>query len=72
MVIVPQRGSAHREILPGPCAASAMLVGGKRLAVIAGPCSVEDEGRLLETAAAVKEGGAVGLRGGAYKPRTSP
>ena len=47
-------------------------VGGRRLAVIAGPCSVEDEGRLLETAAAVAEAGAVGLRGGAFKPRTSP
>ncbi|NPV90646.1 MAG: 3-deoxy-7-phosphoheptulonate synthase [Firmicutes bacterium] len=40
--------------------------------VIAGPCAVEDRGQLLETAAAVAEAGAVGLRGGAYKPRTSP
>ena len=47
-------------------------VGGRRLAVVAGPCSVEDEGRLLETAAAVAEAGAVALRGGAFKPRTSP
>ncbi|MBU0637279.1 MAG: 3-deoxy-7-phosphoheptulonate synthase [Planctomycetes bacterium] len=47
-------------------------VGGRRVAVIAGPCSVEDEGRLLETAAAVAEAGAVALRGGAFKPRTSP
>lgn len=47
-------------------------VGGQRVAVIAGPCSVEDEGRLMETAAAVAEAGAVALRGGAFKPRTSP
>ena len=51
---------------------SRATVGGRRLAVIAGPCSVEDEGRLLETAHAVAEAGATGLRGGAFKPRTSP
>jgi 3-deoxy-7-phosphoheptulonate synthase len=47
-------------------------VGGKKVAVIAGPCSVEGRGQLLETAHAVKESGAVGLRGGAFKPRTNP
>ena len=47
-------------------------VGGRKLAIIAGPCSVESKSRLLEIAAAVKEAGAVGLRGGAFKPRTSP
>jgi 3-deoxy-7-phosphoheptulonate synthase len=47
-------------------------VGGKRVAIIAGPCSVENKSQLLETAHAVKEAGAVGLRGGAFKPRTSP
>ncbi len=47
-------------------------VGADRLAVIAGPCSVEDEDRLLETAVAVAEAGAVALRGGAFKPRSSP
>lgn len=47
-------------------------VGGRTLAVIAGPCSVEDETRLLEVAHAVKAAGAVGLRGGAFKPRTNP
>ncbi|MDH7480163.1 MAG: 3-deoxy-7-phosphoheptulonate synthase, partial [Syntrophomonadaceae bacterium] len=40
--------------------------------VFAGPCAVEDRSQLLETAAAVAEAGAVGLRGGAFKPRTSP
>lgn len=47
-------------------------IGGERLAMMAGPCSVESEAQLLETARAVKEAGATILRGGAYKPRTSP
>ncbi len=47
-------------------------VGGKQLVVIAGPCSVESREQLLETAHAVKEAGATMLRGGAFKPRTSP
>ncbi len=47
-------------------------VGGSRLVVMAGPCSVESEEQLLSTARAVKEAGATILRGGAYKPRTSP
>ncbi|MCK4658773.1 MAG: 3-deoxy-7-phosphoheptulonate synthase [Phycisphaerae bacterium] len=47
-------------------------VGGRKLGIIAGPCSVESESQLLEIAAAVKEAGAVALRGGAFKPRTSP
>jgi 3-deoxy-7-phosphoheptulonate synthase len=47
-------------------------VGGGDLVVIAGPCSVESREQLLETAHAVKAAGANMLRGGAYKPRTSP
>jgi len=47
-------------------------IGGGDLVVIAGPCSVESEEQLLETARAVKASGANMLRGGAYKPRTSP
>ena len=47
-------------------------VGGKRLAVIAGPCSVEGREMVLEMARAVKAAGARLLRGGAFKPRTSP
>lgn len=47
-------------------------VGGDELVVIAGPCSVESEEQLMETAHAVKAAGADMLRGGAYKPRTSP
>ncbi|MGH7177608.1 MAG: 3-deoxy-7-phosphoheptulonate synthase [Tepidisphaeraceae bacterium] len=47
-------------------------VGGRQVAIIAGPCSVESRSQLLEVAQAVKEAGAVGLRGGAFKPRTNP
>ena len=47
-------------------------VGGKKLTVIAGPCSVENEAQMIETATAVKASGAAMLRGGAFKPRTSP
>jgi 3-deoxy-7-phosphoheptulonate synthase len=47
-------------------------IGGRTLAIIAGPCSVESEEQLLETARRVKQSGAHLLRGGAYKPRTSP
>ena len=50
----------------------AATIGGKKIGVIAGPCSVEDRTQILEIAHAVKEAGAVGLRGGAFKPRTSP
>ena len=49
-----------------------VVIGGNRIVVAAGPCSVEDEGQLLEIAEAVKESGASLLRGGAFKPRTSP
>lgn len=47
-------------------------IGGRRLTVVAGPCAVESREQLMETAHAVKEAGAAVLRGGAYKPRTSP
>ena len=47
-------------------------VGNKKIPVIAGPCSVENEEQMLETARAVKAAGASMLRGGAFKPRTSP
>jgi 3-deoxy-7-phosphoheptulonate synthase len=49
-----------------------LSVGGKRIGVIAGPCSVESKQQILEVAQIVKEAGAGGLRGGAFKPRTSP
>jgi len=47
-------------------------IGGPKVGVIAGPCSVESKQQTLEIAHAVKEAGAVGLRGGAFKPRTNP
>jgi 3-deoxy-7-phosphoheptulonate synthase len=47
-------------------------VGGKNFVIMAGPCSVESEDQLLATARAVRKRGASILRGGAYKPRTSP
>ncbi len=48
------------------------LVGGERIAVIAGPCAVESFQQTLQVARRVKAAGAVALRGGAYKPRTNP
>ena len=47
-------------------------VGGKKLLVVAGPCSVESEEQITGIARAVKDTGAKALRGGAFKPRTSP
>ena len=49
-----------------------VTIGGNDVVVIAGPCSVETEEQTLSTARAVKDAGASILRGGAYKPRTSP
>jgi len=48
------------------------LMGGNTLGVIAGPCAVESRDQLIQTALAVKAAGCIGLRGGAFKPRTSP
>src|SRR3982750_4840104 len=56
--IVPLRGDAR--------------IGGRKVGVIAGPCRGEKKTQLLEVAHAVKEAGAIGLRGGAFKPRTNP
>jgi 3-deoxy-7-phosphoheptulonate synthase len=47
-------------------------VGGENFAMIAGPCTVESRDQMLQTAHVVKDAGATLLRGGAYKPRTSP
>jgi 3-deoxy-7-phosphoheptulonate synthase len=65
--VVPLGGAAG-----GAGVAGGATVGGLRVGVIAGPCSVESRTQTLEIAHAVKEAGAVGLRGGAFKPRTSP
>ena len=66
---------ASREIRKAPTVIKVdggVEIGGPRLCVMAGPCSVENERQILETAKAVKEAGAQMLRGGAFKPRTSP
>jgi 3-deoxy-7-phosphoheptulonate synthase len=49
-----------------------VAIGGSRFAVIAGPCAVESRDQMRATAEAVRTAGAVALRGGAFKPRTSP
>ncbi|MET0850666.1 MAG: 3-deoxy-7-phosphoheptulonate synthase [Candidatus Rokuibacteriota bacterium] len=65
---------ASKETRPEPSEVriNDVVVGGRRVTVMAGPCSVESEGQVLEVADAVKAAGASILRGGAYKPRTSP
>jgi 3-deoxy-7-phosphoheptulonate synthase len=63
-----------RESHPAPSVVDVdgVKIGGPEFVVMAGPCSVESEEQLLTTARAVKKAGAKILRGGAYKPRTSP
>jgi 3-deoxy-7-phosphoheptulonate synthase len=51
---------------------SGVEIGGERIVVMAGPCAVESEKQLMEAAEIVKKAGAAVLRGGAFKPRTSP
>ncbi|MEX1182608.1 MAG: 3-deoxy-7-phosphoheptulonate synthase [Gemmatimonadota bacterium] len=68
---------ASREFAPAPSVvqvgdAAATSIGGQALTVIAGPCSVEGRDMLFETATAVKSAGAAILRGGVFKPRSSP
>jgi 3-deoxy-7-phosphoheptulonate synthase len=52
--------------------ANGVAIGGKRIVVAAGPCSVESEEQIMESARAVRDAGATLLRGGAFKPRSSP
>ncbi len=66
---------ASREVHPHPSEVEivpGLTFGGKEFVVIAGPCAVENREQICETAIAVKKSGARLLRGGAYKPRTSP
>ena len=65
---------ASREVKPETTVitAGSLTVGDRRIGMIAGPCSVESDEQILTTARAVKEAGATALRGGAFKPRTSP
>jgi len=63
-----------RQTRPEPSVVNVdgVKIGGPEVVVIAGPCSVESREQMLETALGVKRAGATMLRGGAYKPRTSP
>ncbi|MGA2411011.1 MAG: 3-deoxy-7-phosphoheptulonate synthase [Candidatus Binataceae bacterium] len=65
---------ASREVRPegSQVDVGGVIIGGKRLAIIAGPCAVESQRQVESAAEAVKHAGAHLLRGGAYKPRTSP
>jgi 3-deoxy-7-phosphoheptulonate synthase len=72
-IVAPYK-MASREVQPEPSQIRVLdfAAGGGEVGFIAGPCSVENEEQILETARAVKAAGATGLRGGAFKPRTSP
>ncbi|MEK7353934.1 MAG: 3-deoxy-7-phosphoheptulonate synthase, partial [Chloroflexota bacterium] len=65
---------ASREVHPKDTLVNinGIEVGGKKIVVMAGPCAVENEKQLTEAARVIKDAGAVILRGGAFKPRTSP
>ncbi|MEN6557106.1 MAG: 3-deoxy-7-phosphoheptulonate synthase [Thermoguttaceae bacterium] len=65
---------ASREVCNEPTVVrtGSLTVGNSHIGVMAGPCSVEDEDQMIATARAVKAAGATALRGGAFKPRTSP
>lgn len=65
---------ASREVKPEPTVihAGSLSVGNTQLGVIAGPCAVENEEQLISIAKAIKAVGATAIRGGAFKPRTSP
>jgi 3-deoxy-7-phosphoheptulonate synthase len=65
---------ASRDFAPSDTVvhANGVAIGGKKIAIMAGPCSVEGREMIIETAHQVKEAGATILRGGAFKPRSSP
>ena len=65
---------ASRELIPENTVfpLDGVEIGSEQVVIIAGPCAVESRSQLLETALAVKEAGAQALRGGAFKPRSSP
>jgi len=72
--IVESYKLAGRTFKPEPSVVevNGVKIGGKRLVMMAGPCAVESREQILEAARAVKKAGAQFLRGGAFKPRTSP
>jgi 3-deoxy-7-phosphoheptulonate synthase len=72
-VLAPYKlASLETRSEPTVIKAGSLVIGGGNLGVIAGPCSVENEEQIIECARAVKKAGATALRGGAFKPRTSP
>jgi len=72
-VLAPYKlASLETRSEPTVIRARSLTIGGGHLGVIAGPCSVENEEQIVATAIAVKQAGATALRGGAFKPRTSP
>jgi 3-deoxy-7-phosphoheptulonate synthase len=72
-VLAPYKlASVETKQEPTVVRVGSLTVGGGNLGVIAGPCSVESEDQIVACARAIKKSGATALRGGAYKPRTSP
>ena len=72
-VLAPYKiASLETKSEPTVVRAGSLTVGGGHLGIIAGPCSVESEEQIVATARAIKKAGATALRGGAFKPRTSP
>jgi 3-deoxy-7-phosphoheptulonate synthase len=72
-VLAPYKvASRETKSEPTVVRAGSLTVGGGHLGVIAGPCGVESEEQILSAAHAIKKAGATALRGGAFKPRTSP
>jgi 3-deoxy-7-phosphoheptulonate synthase len=72
-VLAPYKiASIETKSEPTVVRAGSLTVGGGTMGVIAGPCSVESEEQIVGSARAIKKAGATALRGGAFKPRTSP
>jgi 3-deoxy-7-phosphoheptulonate synthase len=72
-VLAPYKlASVETRSEPTVIRAGSLTIGGGQFGVIAGPCSVESEEQIVASARAIKKAGATALRGGAFKPRTSP
>ncbi len=72
-VLAPYKiASIETKSEPTVVRVGSLTVGGGHLGIIAGPCSVESEEQIISSARAIKKAGATALRGGAFKPRTSP
>ena len=72
-ILAPYKvASVETKSEPTVVEVGSLCVGGGHVGVIAGPCSIESEEQIMESARRVKAAGATGLRGGAFKPRTSP